>query len=71
MGGPGAPDALDLGAATQAWLAAGDDPASAVTGQYFHHQRTEPVPASTRRAADQDALFHYCAELSGQALDGP
>jgi NAD(P)-dependent dehydrogenase (short-subunit alcohol dehydrogenase family) len=69
MGGAGAPDDLELGALTQAWLAAGDDPATAVTGQYFHHQRAAPVPARARQVAEQDALFDYCAELSGQSLD--
>ena len=68
MGGAGAPDSLELGALTQAWLAAGDDPATAVTGQYFYHQRSEPVPALVRAPADQDSLFDYCAELTGQLL---
>jgi NAD(P)-dependent dehydrogenase (short-subunit alcohol dehydrogenase family) len=68
MGGAGAPDDLELGASTQAWLAAGDDPATAVTGQYFHHQRIQPVPAVVRQATDQDALLDYCAALTGQQL---
>jgi NAD(P)-dependent dehydrogenase (short-subunit alcohol dehydrogenase family) len=68
MGGPGAPDDLELGAATQVWLAAGDDPATAVTGQYFFHQRVERVPELVRRPAAQDALFDYCADLTGVPL---
>jgi NAD(P)-dependent dehydrogenase (short-subunit alcohol dehydrogenase family) len=68
MGGAGAPDDLDLGAETQAWLAAGDDPATAVTGRYFFHRQTYDVPASVRRTAEQEALFDYCAELTGQPL---
>ena len=68
MGGSGAPDDLELGAATQVWLAAGDDPAAAVSGQYFYHGRAEPVPASARQAAGQEALFRYCAELTGETL---
>jgi NAD(P)-dependent dehydrogenase (short-subunit alcohol dehydrogenase family) len=68
MGGAGAPDDLELGARTQAWLAAGDDPGTAVTGQYFYHQRSEPVPDLVRSADDQDALFDYCAELTGRRL---
>jgi NAD(P)-dependent dehydrogenase (short-subunit alcohol dehydrogenase family) len=69
MGGVGAPDDVEVGTETQIWLAAGDDPATAVTGRYFYHQRVEPVPDAVRQAADQDALFEYCAELSGQSLD--
>ena len=69
-GGAGAPDDLELGAETQAWLAAGDDPATAVTGQYFFHRRAGDVPATVRSTADQDALFDYCAELSGAELTG-
>ena len=68
MGGPGAPDDLDLGADTQAWLAAGDDPATDVTGRYFFHRRPEPVPPAAGDAATQDALLAYCAELTGEAL---
>jgi NAD(P)-dependent dehydrogenase (short-subunit alcohol dehydrogenase family) len=69
MGGAGAPDDLELGMQTQAWLAAGRDQATAVTGQYFFHKRSWPVPDVARRPADQDALFRYCAELTGESLD--
>ena len=68
MGGPGAPDSLDLGASTQAWLAAGDDPQAAVTAQYLHHGRVQPAPAVARREADQEALLDYCARLAGERL---
>ena len=45
MGGPGAPDDLELGHRTQAWLVAGEDPATEVSA-YWHHQRTQrPHPA--------------------------
>jgi NAD(P)-dependent dehydrogenase (short-subunit alcohol dehydrogenase family) len=68
MGGTGAPDDPELGMQTQAWLAAGDDDATAVTGEYLFHQHRQPVPELARRPACQDALFEYCAELSGQSL---
>jgi len=68
MGGAGASDDLDLGAQTQAWLAAGTDGASAVSGQYFFHQRSEPVPPVTRDPDQQEALFSYCTDLTGQRL---
>jgi NAD(P)-dependent dehydrogenase (short-subunit alcohol dehydrogenase family) len=69
MGGAGAPDDLELGARTQVWLAAGDDPAADVTGRYLHHQRSRPAPEVANRAADQEALLAYCADLTGQSLD--
>jgi NAD(P)-dependent dehydrogenase (short-subunit alcohol dehydrogenase family) len=69
MGGAGATDDLELGARTQVWLAAGDDPAPFMTGQYLYHQSPQPVPGPVRQAAEQDALFSYCAELTGVELD--
>lgn len=68
MGGASASDDLALGAETQAWLAAGDDPAADVTGQYLFHRQPGDVPAATRDPRAQEALFAYCAELSGHTL---
>jgi NAD(P)-dependent dehydrogenase (short-subunit alcohol dehydrogenase family) len=68
MGGAGAPDDLALGAETQAWLAAGDDPATDVTGEYLYHRQRGDVPAAVRDTRAQEALFAYCAELSGHTL---
>jgi NAD(P)-dependent dehydrogenase (short-subunit alcohol dehydrogenase family) len=68
MGGAGAPDDLDLGAETQAWLAAGDDPATDVTGQYLFHRQRHTVPGAVRDPNAQNALIAYCAELTGQRL---
>jgi NAD(P)-dependent dehydrogenase (short-subunit alcohol dehydrogenase family) len=39
MGGSSAPDNLQEGARTQAWLAEGSEPGALVTGQYLHHRR--------------------------------
>jgi NAD(P)-dependent dehydrogenase (short-subunit alcohol dehydrogenase family) len=68
MGGAGAPDDLALGAETQAWLAAGDDPKTAVTAKYLYHRKRADVPTAVRDTRAQEALFAYCAELSGQPL---
>ena len=68
MGGPGAPDDLELGARTQAWLAAGDDPATNVTATYFFHQQPQSAPRAASDRAAQEALFSYCADLTGVAL---
>jgi NAD(P)-dependent dehydrogenase (short-subunit alcohol dehydrogenase family) len=68
MGGPGAPDDLGLGADSQVWLAAGDDPAANVTARCVHHRRSGPVPAVVGDEQAQEALFAYCAELTGTEL---
>jgi NAD(P)-dependent dehydrogenase (short-subunit alcohol dehydrogenase family) len=68
MGGPGAPDDLELGADTQAWLAVSDDPEAKVSGRVFHHRRpTEAHPAASRPDV-QDGLLEACRELSGVRL---
>ncbi|HVC61498.1 MAG TPA: SDR family NAD(P)-dependent oxidoreductase [Acetobacteraceae bacterium] len=70
MGGPGAPDDLAQGAVTQAWLAASDDPAAAVTGRYFYHQKQQRVHPAAGRAKLQDELLDYCAGVTGTPLPG-
>jgi NAD(P)-dependent dehydrogenase (short-subunit alcohol dehydrogenase family) len=60
MGGPGAPDDLELGHVTQVWLAVSDDQQARTSGRYWYHQRPQaPHPAVTdERFGDQllDAL---------------
>ena len=68
MGGAGAPGDLEAGAATQVWLAAGDDPAADVSGRFFYHRQAQQVPIDAERAEQQDALLALCARLSGQAI---
>jgi NAD(P)-dependent dehydrogenase (short-subunit alcohol dehydrogenase family) len=68
MGGPGAPEDLEQGAATQAWLAVSDDPEATVTGGYFYHRRERTPLRAAKRAALQDALIAHCAELTGTPL---
>ncbi len=68
MGGPGAPDDLDAGYQTQAWLAVSEDPAAKVTGEYFYHQKLRsPLPA-TRDPERQQKLLEACRELSGVSM---
>jgi NAD(P)-dependent dehydrogenase (short-subunit alcohol dehydrogenase family) len=46
MGGRSAPDDLQLGHATQEWLAASDDPEALRSGGYWHHRRLlAPAPS--------------------------
>jgi NAD(P)-dependent dehydrogenase (short-subunit alcohol dehydrogenase family) len=68
MGGRGAPDDLDLGADTQAWLAVSDDPAARVSGRYFYHRTQRPADAAASDPGVQEALLSECARLSGVAL---
>lgn len=65
MGGPGAPDDLDLGHTTQVWLAAGDAPRA--TGYWFHQQREEPA-AAVGDARFQDALLDELRRCTGVRL---
>jgi NAD(P)-dependent dehydrogenase (short-subunit alcohol dehydrogenase family) len=68
MGGPGAPDDLELGADTQAWLAVSDDPDATVTGLCFHHRREVACAPVAARDGLQDGLLDACAGLTGVAL---
>jgi NAD(P)-dependent dehydrogenase (short-subunit alcohol dehydrogenase family) len=68
MGGPGAPDELDAGHRTQAWLAVSADPAAAVTGEYFYHMRRRAPNPATRDVERQERLLDACKNFSGVGL---
>jgi NAD(P)-dependent dehydrogenase (short-subunit alcohol dehydrogenase family) len=68
MGGPRAPDNLDEGHRTQAWLAVSDDPAATVTGEYFFHKRLRMPNPAARDTRKQEELLKACASLSGVEL---
>jgi NAD(P)-dependent dehydrogenase (short-subunit alcohol dehydrogenase family) len=68
MGGPGAPDDLELGHLTQTWLATSDDPAAMVSSKYWHHRQQRPAASEASDAAFQDALVARLAEITGVAL---
>jgi len=65
MGGQAAPDSLEEGAATQVWLATGNDPLVEVSGNYFHHRQQQTAHPAASSQAFQDGLLRRCAELSG------
>ncbi|MET8579062.1 SDR family NAD(P)-dependent oxidoreductase [Streptomyces sp. NPDC005012] len=68
MGGPGAPDDLELGHRTQEWLAASDDREALTTGGYWYHrERRRPHPA-VHDTAFQDRLLHTLTEETGTPL---
>jgi NAD(P)-dependent dehydrogenase (short-subunit alcohol dehydrogenase family) len=68
MGGPSAPDYLQLGAETQCWLAVGEDPGTAVSGRCFFHRRQRSAHPAASDPAVQEGLLRACRELTGVAL---
>jgi NAD(P)-dependent dehydrogenase (short-subunit alcohol dehydrogenase family) len=68
MGGAGAPDDLEEGRRTQAWLAVSDDVGAKVTGEYFYHMRPKKPNPSARDVELQDQLMEACHKLCGVAL---
>ncbi|MET7440119.1 MULTISPECIES: SDR family NAD(P)-dependent oxidoreductase [unclassified Streptomyces] len=68
MGGPGAPDDLELGHRTQEWLAVSDDPQALTTGGYWYHQELTQPHHAVHDEAFQDRLLRTLAEETGTAL---
>ena len=68
MGGPGAPDDLQLGADTQVWLATSNDRDATVSGRCFYHRRPRTAHPAASDLEVQDGLLETCEELSGVAL---
>lgn len=65
MGGAGAPVTVEQGAATQAWLAASDDGAAAVSGCYFRDRKERRPRVEATDPLVQHGLLDACAELTG------
>jgi NAD(P)-dependent dehydrogenase (short-subunit alcohol dehydrogenase family) len=68
MGGPGAPDDLELGVLTQAWLAVSNDAGACVSGAFFFHQRQVDAHPAMHDERFQDDLLATCASISGLRL---
>jgi NAD(P)-dependent dehydrogenase (short-subunit alcohol dehydrogenase family) len=68
MGGAHAPDKLEDGYRTQAWLAVSNDPASQASGGLWHHQRRIPPAAEVSDQDFQDQLIARLAALTGIQL---
>lgn len=68
MGGPGAPDDLELGHRTQAWLATSDDPEARTTGGYWYHQGLQQPHPAVHDEPFQDLLLRTLAEETGTPL---
>ncbi|MDQ2768375.1 MAG: SDR family NAD(P)-dependent oxidoreductase, partial [Gemmatimonadota bacterium] len=65
MGGSSAPDDLNMGPETQAWLAVSNEAAARVTSEYFRHKRRYEALPAARDNKIQDRLLTECARLSG------
>jgi NAD(P)-dependent dehydrogenase (short-subunit alcohol dehydrogenase family) len=70
MGGSGAPDDLDQGSLTQAWLAASDEPAANVTGRHFFHKAPRDTNPDASNPQLQDRLIAACERIAGVKLPG-
>jgi NAD(P)-dependent dehydrogenase (short-subunit alcohol dehydrogenase family) len=68
MGGPSAPDDLELGHRTQEWLAVSDDPEALTSGGYWYHRERRAPHAAVHDEAFQDRLLRALAEETGTAL---
>lgn len=69
MGGPSAPDDLQQGCVTQAWLATSNDELAQSTANYFYHQRLRvPNPIANDIRA-QEELSDACRRICGIPLD--
>jgi hypothetical protein len=68
MGGENAPDDLEQGYETQAWLAVSEEAAARVTGEYFYHKRPRKPNPAARDQRKQDILLEACERFSGVRL---
>jgi NAD(P)-dependent dehydrogenase (short-subunit alcohol dehydrogenase family) len=68
MGGAGAPDDLERGDETQAWLAVSDDAEARVSRRCFYHLAERGYSHDADDPSVQDALLDACAELTGVAF---
>jgi NAD(P)-dependent dehydrogenase (short-subunit alcohol dehydrogenase family) len=68
MGGPGAPDDLEEGYATQVWLAGSEESRAKVSGRYFYHMAERRAHAQAGDVMWQERLLGLCEEITGIAF---
>jgi NAD(P)-dependent dehydrogenase (short-subunit alcohol dehydrogenase family) len=68
MGGPGAPDSLELGHRTQEWLVSSDDSEALTSGGYWYHRERREPHRAVHDEAFQGRLLRALAEETGAAL---
>lgn len=74
MGGEGAPDSLEEGARTQAWLAVSNDKEAMVSGKFFYHmkqQKAHPVATNTTVQNKLMAEYERITGIAFPATDAP
>ncbi len=65
MGGSGAPDDLEKGFQTQAWLAVSNDDDAKVSGHYFYHQKQKKYLSDADDVKIQDKFLGLCEQITG------
>jgi NAD(P)-dependent dehydrogenase (short-subunit alcohol dehydrogenase family) len=65
MGGQGAPDDLQKGYETQAWLAVSDDEQAKLSGRYFYHRNESRHNPEADDASSQERFLSLCKEITG------
>jgi hypothetical protein len=65
MGGPNAPDDLQKGAETQAWLAVSNDDEAKVSGRYFFHKKEAHYLPQAGDINLQKKFLTLCEQISG------
>ncbi|MBN1985141.1 MAG: SDR family NAD(P)-dependent oxidoreductase [Prolixibacteraceae bacterium] len=65
MGGPGAPDNLQKGFETQAWLAVSNDNEAKVSGRYFYHKKQKQPLAGAGDIPVQEKFLELCEQITG------
>lgn len=65
MGGRNAPDDLDKGYETQAWLAVSNDPKALVSGKHFYHKKEARYRTETDDIELQDKFLSVCEQYTG------
>jgi NAD(P)-dependent dehydrogenase (short-subunit alcohol dehydrogenase family) len=65
MGGRSAPDNLEKGAETQAWLSVSNDKEAKVSGRYFHHLREKHFLPEAGDPVVQEKFLDLCEKISG------
>jgi len=65
MGGAGAPDNLEKGFQTQAWLAVSQEDQVKVSGRYFYHKRAARYLPEAGDVVLQEQFLELCEEVTG------
>lgn len=65
MGGRGAPDDLQKGYETQAWLAVSDDRGAQVSGRYFFHRTERRFNPQADDVTLQERFLSLCGDVTG------